>query len=404
MKLQRLLLKASKKLSILIFCLSNITLLEAQAPTKLSYQSVIRNASNNLVSNQIIGMRISILQGSANGAAVYIETQNPLTNTNGLASIEVGAGSAILGSISSIDWSNGPYFIHAETDINGGSNYSISSTHELLSVPYALYSNNIRTSVSASGDTLYVGSSAYIVPGISAANGGGGSGGLDAHSCGADSVHNAELTYGSMTDQDGNVYKTIIIGSQEWMAENLKVAHYRNGNLIPIVTPNSTWNNLTSGASCWQNNDSATYHCPYGKLYNWYAVTDSRQVCPTGWHVPTDAEFNTLIGFLDSEANLTCTSCVQSAVAGAQMKSPGTSYWFTPNVAANNESGFSALGAPTRDTNGNFGIMGIGTGLWTSTPANSFNSYCRELLYSSGNVLKDATGKDDGLSVRCLRD
>ena len=111
----------------------------AQAPNKLSYQAVIRNSSNALVSSQPIGMRISILQGSASGASVYVETQTPTTNANGLASIEIGGGTLVSGNFSTINWANGPYFVKTETDPNGGTNYTISGTSQLLSVPYALY-------------------------------------------------------------------------------------------------------------------------------------------------------------------------------------------------------------------------------------------------------------------------
>lgn len=112
----------------------------AQAPHKMSYQAVIRNASNALVTNQAVGMHISILQGTATGTAVYEETQTPTTNANGLASIEIGAGTVVSGTFSSIDWANGPYFVKTETDPTGGSSYTISGTSQLLSVPYALYS------------------------------------------------------------------------------------------------------------------------------------------------------------------------------------------------------------------------------------------------------------------------
>jgi hypothetical protein len=114
----------------------------AQAPQKMSYQAVIRNTSNTLVSNQSIGMRISILQGSPSGSAVYQETQSPTTNINGLASIEIGAGTIISGTFSAIDWSAGPYFVKTETDPAGGTNYTISGTTQLLSVPYALHANS----------------------------------------------------------------------------------------------------------------------------------------------------------------------------------------------------------------------------------------------------------------------
>ncbi len=111
----------------------------AQAPNKMSYQAIIRNNLNALVTSSEIGMRISVLQTLPTGKAVYIETQKPVTNTNGLASIEIGGGSVVLGEFSNIDWVNGPYFVKIETDPTGGTNYSITNTSQLLSVPYALY-------------------------------------------------------------------------------------------------------------------------------------------------------------------------------------------------------------------------------------------------------------------------
>ena len=119
----------------------------AQAPNKMSYQAVIRNTSNNLVTNQAIGMRISILQGSTSGTSVYVEIQMPTTNANGLASIEIGSGTIVSGSFSSINWANGPYFIKIETDPIGGTNYSVIGISQLLSVPYALYAENSGNSI-----------------------------------------------------------------------------------------------------------------------------------------------------------------------------------------------------------------------------------------------------------------
>lgn len=118
----------------------------AQTPEKMSYQAVIRNNSNALVANQVVGMRISILKGSATGNAVYIETQTPTTNANGLASIEVGSGTIVSGTFSTIDWSNGSFFIKTETDPSGGNVYTISGTSQLLSVPFALYAKSSGSS------------------------------------------------------------------------------------------------------------------------------------------------------------------------------------------------------------------------------------------------------------------
>ena len=119
----------------------------AQAPQKMSYQAVIRDGANSLVANQTVGMQVSILQGSASGTAVYVETQNAATNTNGLVSIEIGGGTVTVGSFAAIDWANGPYFIKTETDPAGGTNYTITGTTQLLSVPYAMYAASSGSSI-----------------------------------------------------------------------------------------------------------------------------------------------------------------------------------------------------------------------------------------------------------------
>ena len=133
---------------LFVFCflfLSNS--LFAQAPDKMSYQAIVRNSNNVVVSNHAVGMRISILQGTATGTSVYTETQTPTTNANGLINIEIGAGTKINGNFSNIDWANGPYFVKTETDPNGGSNYTLTGTSQLLSVPYALHSKTAETAL-----------------------------------------------------------------------------------------------------------------------------------------------------------------------------------------------------------------------------------------------------------------
>jgi uncharacterized protein (TIGR02145 family) len=211
-------------------------------------------------------------------------------------------------------------------------------------------------------------------------------------SCGAVSVHNANLNYGSMTDQDGNVYKTIIIGGQTWMAENLKTRHYRNGNTISVVIDPISWRLLTTGATSWYNNDSTTYNCPYGRLYNWYAVADSRNLCPTGWHVPTDAEFRTL-----------STNLGGVSIAGGRMKTTDTLYWLTPNGGADNSSGWSGLPSGIRSgVDGQF-YGGSQSGFYWEL-SSPFTAWYRYLDSNTSEIIRDNGGKTDGRVVRCIKD
>lgn len=130
-----------KKIILIIIIFLTVTLY-AQVPEKMSYQAIIRDAGDVIVSNQNIGMQVSILQGSTNGTAVYVETHTPTSNINGLINLDIGVGAIVTGSFNSIDWANGPYFIKTETDITGGTNYTITGTSQLQSVPYALFARS----------------------------------------------------------------------------------------------------------------------------------------------------------------------------------------------------------------------------------------------------------------------
>ena len=395
------------------------TLVLAQVPQKFSYQSVIRNSGNQLIANQTVGIKISVLQGSANGTVVYAETHSPTTTANGLANIEIGGGNVLSGNFANINWSNGPYFIKTETDVNGGNNYTISATQQLLSVPYAFRAEDISYSVSQSGDTLFIGNGGFvIVPGISAANSSGGNGGdggggsagtssgTTAHTCGTANVVNAGLTYNSVIDQEGNIYKTIVIGNREWMAENLKTTTYRNGDPIVSGLSATQWAGTTSGAWAHYNGD-ASLDCPYGKLYNFYACSDARQLCPTGWHVPTDGEWSVLINQFDPSAQ---GGINWSNFAGGPLKSTGTiqagtGLWNGPNTGATNASGFSALPGGFITIMGASNNSAINGYYWTSSEVNSTTGYARSFYHDPGSVIQTANfGKRSGMSIRCIRD
>jgi uncharacterized protein (TIGR02145 family) len=185
---------------------------------------------------------------------------------------------------------------------------------------------------------------------------------------------------------------SIVIGTQQWMRENLDVLTYRNGDIIPQVTDATAWAALTTGAWCYYNNDVAN-GAIYGKLYNWYAVNDARGLAPQGWHIPTDAEWTTLGTLLGGDA-----------AAGGKMKTTGTTRWTTPNAGATNESGFAGLPGGYRNDNGTFSSVGDYGGWWSATEVNSPNAWYRYLKYFFGSLYRTNFYKTNGFSVRCLRD
>jgi len=197
----------------------------------------------------------------------------------------------------------------------------------------------------------------------------------------------------SLTDIDGNFYKTVQIGTQIWMAENLKTTKYRNGDLIPNVKGNSAWQTLTIGAYSWYNNDAASGKATYGALYNWYAVSDSRNIAPAGWHVASNAEWTTLITYLEGEN-----------IAGGQLKETGFIHWSSPNTGSTNSSGFAALPGGMRFYDGTFGNFGHSSFWWSSTAYVAGGAWYLNLTYDNANVNRYGNNNESGFSVRCVRD
>jgi uncharacterized protein (TIGR02145 family) len=217
-------------------------------------------------------------------------------------------------------------------------------------------------------------------------------------------VCNSGGNTGSVTDIDGNTYQTVQIGTQTWMAENLKTTKYRNGDPIPTNLTDAAWNAATTGAYAIYNND-AFNNTTYGKLYNWYAVTDSRNLCPVGWHVPTDTEWKTLeifLGMSTADADLTGGRGNAENVGG-KLKSTSI-LWTAPNTGATNESGFSGLPGGLRDGNGSYYYIGFYGYWWSSTESSTADAWSRYLLYFNGSSHRYYYGKHYGFSVRCLRD
>ena len=502
-----------KKTSLLILGLILSAITFAQAPNKMSFQTVVRNIQGKLVLNKSIGVRLSILQSTSTGTAVYVETHTKSSNANGLLTLEVGAGSVATGTFATIDWSQGPYFLQTEMDVNGGTNYTILGVTEFVSVPYAKMAENANNAKNSDavktlsnganvGDMNYWNGTTWVplnkgtqgqtltfcdgkptwaiggvCPGMitalncsSATNNGtltattaasgvtsvisytGGNGGphngqivnstgvtgLTATlSPGTFANGNGSLTYtitgtpaisgtasfalniggktctlsrpvaiapqnptsgygSNITDVEGNSYKSVYIGTQQWMGENLKTAKYSDGTSIPNITDNTQWSNNTTGAWAYYNNDAAN-NAKYGKLYNWYAVSPitngNKNICPIGWHVPSDAEWTVLTDYLGGQN-----------VAGGKLKEVGTTSWLSPNTGATNASLFTGLPGGSRYYNGDYYYIGIDGYWWSSTENNTDNAWNRNLNNDAGNAYSINYNKRTGFSVRCLRD
>lgn len=210
----------------------------------------------------------------------------------------------------------------------------------------------------------------------------------------------------TVTDIDGNVYNVVTIGSQCWMKENLKTTKYKNGEVM--LSPAGDWSNLTTGAWAYYK-DSSQYNNIYGKLYNWYAVTDPRGVCPIGWHVPTDSEWNQLVKYLDPNTDTSSSSGIQSPIAGGLMKDlgdlqSGTGLWFAPNTGAINSSEFTGLPGGYRNFNGSYYLIGTNGFWWSSSEFNTDFARSRNLYYDVAGVGRAGNNKRYGFSVRCVKD
>jgi uncharacterized protein (TIGR02145 family) len=625
-------------LMLLIFPILGIS----QAPTKINFQSVLRNTNGEVVSNSAVSLRISILSGTINGSAVYIETHAKTTDAGGLMSLQIGGGTVLSGVFGDINWGSSAHFIKLEADFSGGNSYVLLGTQELMSVPYALYASKTDTSVlnltsrfstklsgtdtvslsarinakapinnptftgtvggisktmvglgnvdntSDAGKPISTATQTALdlkapfnnptftgtVGGISKTMVGLGNvdntsdagkpistatqtaldlkapinnptftgtvGGISKTMVGLGNVDNtsdagksistatqtaldnklnktdtstmlenyrtglnnkvnvidtsnmlskylrkadtsslsdrinAKLSrsvipetpiiqrghimywngsswvllnpgtagqvlkmsldenpvpvWGTdattfpafspcgapISDIDGNIYNTVLIGAQCWTKENLRVRRYNKGRSIPFDAiggsggSSSTWSNLTIGAHTIYANDSTTTpsnRTKYGYLYNWYAAkgiytegtilpNDTLNICPEGWHVPTDADWTTLTTELGGES-----------VAGGKMKSIGTvSYWNSPNEGATNSSGFSALPGGYRINNGSFNNLSNSAVFWRATEVNANNAWSSRLEHNSDDVSRISYEKQLGASIRCLKD
>ena len=205
--------------------------------------------------------------------------------------------------------------------------------------------------------------------------------------------YNPAFSYGTLTDIDGNIYKTIVIGTQTWMADNLRTTRYNDGRKITNIPYNTVWIATTTPAYCWYQNE-INYKDYTGALYNWH-VLDSGNVCPSGWHIPSDSEWKILTDYLGGEL-----------VAGGKIKEAGLKHWDPPNEGATNSSGFTSLpGGQRLDSDGTFVGLTYYDTWWTSTEVNYLKPYYRNDAWSNTQVYRGGGGlKTMGRGIRCLKD
>jgi uncharacterized protein (TIGR02145 family) len=199
----------------------------------------------------------------------------------------------------------------------------------------------------------------------------------------------------SMADIEGNVYGTVQIGTQVWMKENLETTKYRYGLAIPDVTDLTQWASISTGAYCWYDNEIINKDI-YGALYNWFAVSTGN-LCPLGWHVPTDAEWTTLISYLGGEV-----------VAGGKLKETGTAHWASPNTGATDEKGFTALPGACRFTGTSLdpeGFAGIRSGgiWWSASEFDATTAWASSIVFNDSKIFKGNLPKNIGTSIRCIK-
>lgn len=358
-----------KQLHFILFWVMS-TGLWSQALQGIPYQAVMRNADGTVMSSTAMTITFKIHDVAATGAVVYEETHAVTSNGQGLVSMNVGSGTVVTGAFDNINWGRENKFL--QVLMNAGNGNVDLGTQQMMSVPYALYAEDVNVRVSLTGDSLFIGNQVSIVPGVSAAN-----------------PPPLFVQGAGVTDIDGNFYPSIIINGQEWMSMNLRVSKFSNGNSILNVLDDNQWSIATEPAYC--SYDNVVNPIEEGYLYNGFSILSIDHICPLGWEVPTDMDWYQLINFLGGES-----------IAGGKIKK--MNHWSSPNIGATNSSGFSAVGTGLRYDHGGFGNYLDGTSWYTSTLSDSGYSIKSWFVTSgSDDILPVYTNFNKGYNIRCKR-
>ncbi len=378
----------------------------AQSTSSIPYQAVVRNVDGSILSNTSLVITFKIHNATSNGNVVFEETHNTTSNAQGLINLNLGAGTTVTGTFSSINWGGGAKFLNVFMNADNG--IVDLGTQQMMSVPYALYAEDVNVRVSPMGDTLFVGSQFSIVPGVSAANPQSMSGLGAVVLSDNTTCQTLYISVNGCNGQDSLLYNDtyydlVDINGQCWFAENLATANYNDGTTIPNVTGFTAWGALSTPAYCWYNNN-ISYKSVYGGLYNYFAV-QTGNLCPTGWHVASDCDWM----YLENSLGLSPVDQSTSGWRGAALPLGGklkNNAWTSPNLGASNSSGFSALPGGFRmgTSSGTFsGIVNYGF-WWTSSNNNTNTAWHRGMGYNEFGLDRDILIKKYGASVRCIKD
>lgn len=431
-----------KKLLVIISIISLLFEANAQVPNGINYQAVVRDDNGKVVANEKVSISISFQKTIAIDANLIepVMTQefyDVQTNSNGVINIVIGES----GNFDIIDWSKGPYFIVVLIDIKNGSDFKFAGSSQLLSVPYAKFAEkaaNVITTdqiislIDSLFDTNAKAQIKHIVDSVNKKE--------EQEEKKTENVKSTvllESTSGKLfkmsvsdegtvntnevvLDADGNPYDFVKIGDYTWLAQNLKTTHFNNGDSIPLITDTAIWNSLSIPANAylsnyldvykqfgeendykWDSDNDSNYIEVYGLLYNWYVINDERGVCPTGWHVSTQQEWDNLISTAGSGVNDVACKNLKSKI-----------YWWAKDPQVTNSTGFNALaGGRMPGDNAGFKVAYSGS-WWTSTLSDTSSSRSISYTMRTGRTLSSSFSStiqswDDlqnlGFSIRCVK-